>query len=146
VELDLTERYLGPYTVSTGGPALTLDDWSRLAFTEEQRQDPAVSGPDADPDGDGLTNYQEYLAGTSPTAATSALRISGLQRADQGGYTVRWQSADGRVYAIDTAPTLDGPFVPVAGNLVGDPPENAFTDPVDRGPQAFYRIRLVVPE
>ena len=145
VELDGTQRFLGPYTVSTGGPSLSLDDWSRLEFTPEELADQAVSGTDADPDGDGLTNYQEYLAGTSPTDSADALRILDMDDA-ANGMTIRWRSAADRVYAIEVATGVAGPYVPVAQGIVGTPPENDYTDSANRGANAFYRIRLVVPE
>ena len=33
--------------------------------------DPEISGPDADPDGDGNSNREEYLADLNPTGASS---------------------------------------------------------------------------
>lgn len=43
--------------------------WVDRVFTEVQRRNALISGPSADPDGDGLTNKQEYLLGSDPTNA-----------------------------------------------------------------------------
>ncbi|MGK0240237.1 MAG: hypothetical protein ACI92G_003722, partial [Candidatus Pelagisphaera sp.] len=40
--------------------------WRFIEFTAEERADDEISGPDADPDEDGLTNNDEYLLGTNP--------------------------------------------------------------------------------
>lgn len=42
--------------------------WRAQFFTPEQLANPAVSGLDADPDGDQITNVGEYAFGTDPTA------------------------------------------------------------------------------
>gem|GEM_PF-5265641 len=41
--------------------------WSQQVFSAEQQGDVLVSGPAADPDGDGLNNLLEYALGLSPT-------------------------------------------------------------------------------
>jgi hypothetical protein len=51
-------------TVSIREPFQT---WTRARFTAGEAADPLISGPAADPDGDGLTNEREYIFGTLPT-------------------------------------------------------------------------------
>ncbi len=50
----------------------TLDSWSHEHFTAEELLDPAISGPNADPDGDGFANLLEYALGLDPRAASAA--------------------------------------------------------------------------
>jgi hypothetical protein len=47
--------------------------WQQRLFTPEQLANAAISGPDADPDGDGLTNAAEYALGGRPLVADSGL-------------------------------------------------------------------------
>jgi hypothetical protein len=51
-----------------------MPDWWELAYGLNQ------NGNDAslDPDGDGLTNIEEFRAGTNPTSALSVLRLQWL--------------------------------------------------------------------
>ncbi|MGJ8724073.1 MAG: CotH kinase family protein [Roseibacillus sp.] len=43
--------------------------WDNFHFTSEERDDALISGPDADPDGDGRNNFSEYAFGTNPRVA-----------------------------------------------------------------------------
>jgi sialidase-1 len=52
------------------------DVWKAGQFSPAQLMNPAISGPDADPDGDGYTNYQEFAAGTGPLNALSNLKLN----------------------------------------------------------------------
>jgi len=56
--------------------------WDNFHFTGAERDDPAVSGPEADPDGDGMENFAEYAFGMDPRRA--------------GGSAVAFAWADGR--------------------------------------------------
>lgn len=58
-------------------PALPWSEWQKLYFTPAQLADLAVSGPDADPDGDGQKNVMEYAAATWPVRAAS-VRLPGV--------------------------------------------------------------------
>lgn len=53
-----------------GAPALTLTQWQASFFSEEELQNAALSGPDADADGDMMTNFAEFVFGTSPRDGT----------------------------------------------------------------------------
>jgi hypothetical protein len=46
-----------------------FDAWRRSRFSQEQLEDPEVSGPDADPDKDGTSNVLEFFAGGDPLTA-----------------------------------------------------------------------------
>lgn len=143
VEMDGTRRTLGPYTVTVDGLELTLADWSRLLFTAEQRANgDADSG--ADPDGDGHSNYQEYLAGSIPVDPSSILKLMSI-RTTPTGVEVTWQSETGRIYALEISTNAIATFNAIAEQIPATPPLNAFTDVTDHPDGANYRIRLELP-
>jgi PKD repeat protein/subtilisin-like proprotein convertase family protein len=98
----------------------------------------------ADPDGDGFTNEQEFLAGTNPQNSLSALRIV-TTAASNGNFYVTFTSASGRFYDVQRNANLVvtngwSTFtnnVPGTGGtvLVVDPGAGAWTN-------MFYRVRL----
>ena len=55
--------------------------------------------PGADPDGDGFSNLQEYLAGTDPTNVNSYLKLDSIQ-VDQGRIAIQFTAMAGRTYSI----------------------------------------------
>lgn len=62
----------------------------------------------ADPDHDGMSNLQEYLAGTDPNNASSVLRITNLSRGTlEANYTtVAWLAVPSRFYVLQERPSL----------------------------------------
>ncbi len=46
--------------------------WQSTYFSPAELGNPAISGPDADPDGDGLSNGMEYAFGLQPKSASSS--------------------------------------------------------------------------
>ena len=59
-----------------------------------------ATDPNADDDGDGQTNLQEYYAGTNPTNAASFLRITDWLRQTNGHVSLAWPSIGGTRYRI----------------------------------------------
>ena len=59
-------------TVTTDPPVLTWDAWRRANFGASAN-DPAIAGETADPDDDGVTNLDEFLAGSNPLSGTGFL-------------------------------------------------------------------------
>jgi len=59
----------------------------------------------ADGDADGASNYDEFLAGTNPTNASSALRVRIDQTAQ--GLFLNWNTEPGLIYQVQTSPNLD---------------------------------------
>jgi hypothetical protein len=68
-----------------------------------------------DSDGDGLSNFQEYLAGTSPTNAASALRLeTPVAPVGNGELTLRFNAVSNRSYVIEYRTVVTGqPWQPL---------------------------------
>jgi uncharacterized repeat protein (TIGR01451 family) len=143
VELDNQGRLLayGPYDLALDGGEVSFATWA--AAIEWARAD---SGPNADPDGDGLTNFQEYLSGTDPLSANSVLRITRVSPVSDG-LEVSWSSETGKVYTVQMSTSLTDEFLPVATGLSAEPPENTVVVPLDADAagQAFFRVILSQP-
>jgi hypothetical protein len=98
----------------------------------------------ADPDHDGLNNWQEWVCGTNPTNALSALRL--LTPVVAGTYvTVSWQSVAGANYFLQRSTNLAASpaFAPLATNIFGQPGTTSFTDTNAAGAGPFfYRVSV----
>jgi hypothetical protein len=95
-----------------------------------------------DPDGDGMNNWQEWIAGTDPTNAQSVLRIVQIS-AGASGTTLTWQSSSSRTYFIQRSTGMGAPssFQPLASNIVGQAGTTTFTDTnVVPNASVFYRV------
>ena len=95
-----------------------------------------------DPDDDGLNNWQEWIAGTNPSDASSLLRMLGTTNG-VSGITVTWQSVTNRNYYLQRASDLASPlpFQLVKSNLVGHTGTTFYTDTNANGTGPFfYRV------
>jgi hypothetical protein len=103
--------------------------------------------PDADPDGDGMSNAEEYIAGTSPTSRRESLQIVG-QTVDSEGTTstLTWTSVATRSYRIQYAQNLDAPSTWTDSSLGLIDPDGSLTTRHLSAPDAamrFFRIQAV---
>jgi hypothetical protein len=96
----------------------------------------------ADPDGDGVCNWQEWRAGTDPTNPASALKMTCITNTPSG-IRVQWQSLNASTYYVQRSTRLDlSSFVTLRSNIVGSlTGTSSYTDTnfVSAGP-VFYRV------
>lgn len=101
-----------------------------------------ASAESADPDGDGLDNWREWLGGTSPTDASSTLRLLPPTNS-RAGVLVTWQSVTNRSYCLERSTNLAArpAFLPLARDIPGEPGTTTSTDTnvLSAGP-VFYRV------
>lgn len=95
-----------------------------------------------DTDGDGMSNFEEFLAHTDPTSANSVLRVTALQGQMNGSFAMTWHSVPGVTYRILAADSPAGPF-----NLVRTVPSGGTTTTVTNltGPPGAYFFRVAIP-
>ena len=106
--------------------------------------------PNADPDGDGMSNFQEYLAGTDPVNGSDYLHITAV-RADTIGNsaTLTWTSKPSRLYLVEERTNLT--FAAWATNVtlgvVSPDPGATTTRNLTDAPATnrFFRVQAINP-
>ena len=134
------------------------DAWEQwvLAVAGRSADSDAIAAfrPDADADGDGMTNYQEFLAGTDPFLATDLLAITSYVKVDgKSRYEIKFTTVPERTYRLVVTTTLDTPvWVPAATTraIDGVPAYETYNgtgriitiyvDVPSDAPAAFFRI------
>lgn len=133
---------------------VTLDLSARRSFAQWQvamfgEPLPPRAAPDQDPDGDGLSNRMEYLAGTPPEVANPP----SLLEAELSGGVLRFEHSlpPNRALVIEMSETLapnswvpwdvpgNSPVFPAAGGV------RVLEVPVSAEPKRFFRGRISAP-
>jgi type VI protein secretion system component Hcp len=93
-----------------------------------------------DPDGDGLTNLQEFQLGTDPKSGTSFFKAELAPVSDSpGNYQLSWNSVVGKVYVIEWSPDLVTPFTTLRTFTATATTSTASI--ANAGNVGFYRVR-----
>jgi hypothetical protein len=122
-------------------PRVVSDQWKTNFFGSIDNPD---ADGEADPDQDGVPNWQEYLAGTNPTNALSRLEFSSANL-QAGRVALGWQGVTGRAYVIESSSALGGAWTPVLTNVCAQGSPGVLNGSFPAGNSQFYRIRLQQP-
>lgn len=133
------------------GPTSAGTHSNNITFTGGSGASCAVTGQafsnTNDADGDGLSDWAEIVAGTSPNNSQSCFKLSfpatGLQPSNSLGIVLQWPSATNRTYGLYRSANLAVGFdKSVATNLTATPPINTHTDvTVDVNIPNYYKVR-----
>ena len=119
------------------------DDWE-VAHGLNPYAATGDDGPAGDADHDGMSNYQEYLAGTHPHNSGSVLKFTAVDFAN-GNVNVNWTTVPGMSYVVEVSTNMhDGApaqrlFFGTASGTTNEVTETG----VIGAPQRFYRAHVV---
>ncbi|MEO7934381.1 MAG: autotransporter-associated beta strand repeat-containing protein [Chthoniobacterales bacterium] len=113
--------YVCTLSASSGTLSLTamtvVENWRSTYFGTTANSGNAADN--ADPDGDGMTNAQEFAAGTDPKSNASALKVSNVAPSGND-MVISFPTVSGKVYRVERSDTLQsGSWTTVQDNLAG---------------------------
>jgi hypothetical protein len=118
-------------------PRETFADWALRIFGTSSVD------PNADPDHDGASNLQEFLAGTDPLSAQSVFKMINIQPAQPGGIIIQWSSVVGQTYMIERSSTVGTNYVQLGTPMKAVDTTAQYVDSTATGPGPFfYRLKL----
>ena len=115
----------------TTGPVPVPYEWLASYFTTNNYDACAL----ADQDGDGMKTGDEYIAGTSPTNATSLLKATQAPR-----NVVTWSPVTGRYYSVYWSTNLLKGFTNIQDNIVH--PQGSYTNTSPSTKVNSYQIKV----
>jgi titin len=129
--------------VSTPGDGIP-DAWRARYFGGSGTTTNSQSDAFADPDHDGASNYQEFLAGTNPTNAASVLKLTALNPSSSTN-VISLDSVNGIVYRILSRDDLiGGDWMILADQVIGSGTNMFFYDPsTPAADRRFYRAQVL---
>ena len=131
-------------TLTINDPATVIPDW----WTQQYFgcTDCAEADGAADPDGDGMNNLAEFLAGTDPTNSASAFRVIAVMPRGSDVLVI-WRAGGGRTNMVQAASNLSDSYADVGSNIILLGSSDLITNFLDTSAATnatrFYRVRLV---
>jgi Zn-dependent metalloprotease/subtilisin-like proprotein convertase family protein len=135
------------YYPRTNGIHIQVATFTGAAGASREIRGSAASNVE-DFDKDGMSDWAELVAGTSPVISNSCLKVSSkVEWPSTNRMIISWNSASNRTYHIERSTSPAAGFSSkIATNLPASPPMNSYTDqpPTSAGPY-FYRIKVQSP-
>ncbi len=97
---------------------------------------------DQDLDGDGMSNYAEFIAGTIPGDPRSVLRITGAIAEGTKQIRVYWSAVSGHTYEVLTSSRVNSTYTVAATLLAGVTGETSALVPRSSSARTFLQIRV----
>jgi hypothetical protein len=128
-----------------------LTEWQAWQIEWFGRTNASNGGALEDWDGDGVMNWDEFIAGTSPTSPASLFHVNS---ADADGSTdrfvLRWDTASGRSYTVQRSVNIVAGIwsnVPEANyvNVAGNGGTLCYTNSPLNSEPTFYRVKVIKP-
>lgn len=115
--------------------------WISTFLSPEETALFSRSGPDADFDGDGISNYDEFLFLTAPNDASD--RFSPEFTKVPGGWECSFLAKSGRTYQLEHSPDLGQtvPWLSYGTEVTGDDFVHTIPILID-GPSRFFRVSV----
>jgi len=132
-----TTTFTGTYTMIDTNNNGMADSWERTYFGSAS----AGRTEFTDTDGDGMTDSNEFLAGTNPTNALSYFRFLTPAVQNTGAVRFDWPSVPGRSYRISSAGPSLLDWAPATDWMRANGTVLSFTTNVTDGTR-FYRLEV----
>lgn len=134
-------NFITALSVSTAGDG--IPDWWRAEFfggTGGTTNGQSCAA--CDPDGDGMSNLQEYLADTTPTNAASRLELIGITP-QSGGVWISWIGGTMAMQVVEFSHNPGAPSESWAPIFTNAPPTTVTNSLLDAwsGANGFYRVK-----
>ena len=157
----MTNSVPATVSITVGGPIDSVgdgisDSWRAQYFANQPPGNSngtmtnSVSCAACDPDGDGMSNLQEFLTGTDPTNSAAVFRIVSIAGVINN-VRVTWTMGSGKTNALQVTPGAgDGSYQTnnfanlfIVTNTVGSTTNYLDVGGATNTPSRYYRVRLV---
>lgn len=126
----------------TGSAMTAIEQFRQTYFGTTSNTGNAAD--DQDPDGDGLSNFFEFVAGMDPTDRTSAFTVT-VDKSAANPKVIFGPALNSRNYEVWSSTSLNGDWALADGTTTAVGTQRTFTDSNTSGTKRFYRIKITLP-
>ncbi|WP_395736886.1 S8 family serine peptidase [Prosthecobacter sp.] len=104
----------------------------------------AVNDATLDLDGDGISNYKEFILGTAPNSGSSQYPVTAASAG--GNISITFPTLTGRTYKVERSDNASTPWTTVQQGIAGTGSNQTATDTGGAAqPRRFYRVTVTLP-